>query len=113
MTDCVFCRVVAGEIDAAVLYRDDDVIAISDLNPQAPLHALVIPREHYPSLPDFVGSASAEGVAKIFSVASALGEKAHPGGFRLVVNTGAQGGQTVGHLHVHVLAGRQMSWPPG
>ncbi len=112
MSECIFCKIAAGEIRAAVVYRDDRVIAIEDLNPQAPTHLLVMPVAHYDTLAD----AAEDGrlTSALVAVASRLGrERGGARGFRLVVNTGPQGGQTVGHVHVHVLAGRAMTWPPG
>ncbi|HZZ65279.1 MAG TPA: HIT domain-containing protein [Candidatus Baltobacteraceae bacterium] len=111
--DCIFCRILAGEIPATVLYRDDEVAAIADLAPQAPEHILVMPVMHAENLESFVASAPAHVVSKLFEVASRIGKERGPSGFRAVINTGREGGQTVPHLHVHVLAGRPMSWPPG
>lgn len=111
--DCLFCRIVAGEIPATEVSRDADVLVICDLNPQAPKHLLVLPTQHYPDVAEFVGFAPPALVAKVFSVAGQVGREQSASGFRLVVNTGVDGGQTVGHLHIHVLAGRPMSWPPG
>lgn len=114
MPDCVFCKIVAGEIPAKIVHRDADVIAIEDLNPQAPAHLLVMPQEHFDTLSQLVADQRSDAlVARLFAVASQLGQKHGDGGYRLVVNTGHRGGQTVGHLHVHVLAGRAMTWPPG
>lgn len=113
MSDCIFCKIAAGEVPAKVVERDARAIAIEDLNPQAPTHLLVMPLEHHATLVDAT-AADAGIVSEVMSLASRLGAR-HGGdaGFRLVVNTGADGGQTVGHLHVHVLAGRRMTWPPG
>lgn len=114
MTDCLFCKIVAGEIPAQELYRDDDVIAISDVNPQAPKHLLVLPRKHYATISDIVKSDGGEALAgHLIGVATRVARDFGVDGFRLVVNTGEKGGQTVGHVHVHVLGGRQMTWPPG
>jgi len=114
MDDCIFCKIAAGEVPAKIVYRDDDVVAIEDLNPQAPAHLLVIPRDHFPTLVESIGEGGDALTAALFSVAARLGrEHGGAGGFRLVVNTGPDGGQTVGHVHVHVLAGRPMAWPPG
>jgi histidine triad (HIT) family protein len=110
--DCIFCKITSGDIPARTLYRDDEVVAIEDVNPQAPVHLLVLPSQHHPNiaaLTDRDGTL----VAKLFEVASRLGRERGNDGFRLVVNTGQSGGQTVDHLHVHVLAGRPMTWPPG
>ena len=114
MDDCIFCKIAAGEVPAKIVYRDDNVVAIEDLNPQAPAHLLVIPRDHFPTLVESIGDGGDALTAALFSVAARLGrEHGGAGGFRLVVNTGPDGGQTVGHVHVHVLAGRPMAWPPG
>jgi diadenosine tetraphosphate (Ap4A) HIT family hydrolase len=111
---CIFCRIAAGEIPAQEVYRDDLVFAIEDANPQAPSHLLVMPLAHYENVADLARSGDGMLMAKIFEVAADLGAKrGGADGFRLVVNTGSYGGQTVGHLHVHALAGREMSWPPG
>ena len=111
--DCIFCKIAAGDIPATMLYRDEHVIAIADLNAQAPTHLLVMPVEHYANVNDFVADASPEAVAALWRTAARLGREHGAEGFRLVVNTGSHGGQTVDHLHVHVLAGRPMHWPPG
>ena len=112
MDDCIFCKIGRGEIPATVVYRDRDVVGIEDLNPQAPTHLLVMPVGHHDSIVE--ASADAALAAHLIAVSAQLGkERGGEGGFRLVVNTGRDGGQTVGHLHVHVLAGRPMTWPPG
>jgi histidine triad (HIT) family protein len=112
MDDCIFCKIASGEIPAKVVYRDDAVLAIEDLNPQAPAHLLVIPAAHYASIVEAVDDGALAG--SMMAVAARLGkERGGDGGFRLIVNTGPDGGQTVAHVHVHVLAGRAMTWPPG
>ncbi len=115
MADCIFCKIAAKEIPAAAVYEDDCVIAFKDLEPQAPVHVLIIPKKHVGSLLGLTAEDKAL-VAHIHvdvvpKLAAELGlaEK----GFRVVVNTGAEGGQTVGHLHFHLLGGRAMQWPPG
>jgi len=113
-TDCLFCKIAKGEIPASVIYQDDRLIAISDINPQAPLHALIVPRQHIDSL----NALSAEHdalVGEMVRRAAALArERGYAdGGFRTVFNTNADAGQTVFHIHLHVLAGRRMGWPPG
>ncbi|MGA8098662.1 MAG: histidine triad nucleotide-binding protein [Candidatus Cybelea sp.] len=115
MDDCIFCKIARGEIPAKAVYRDDTAIAIEDVNPQAPTHLLVLPVKHYDTLGDTLAEADEESVAgRLFEIATRLGkERGGARGFRLVVNTGPDGGQTVGHLHIHVLAGRRMTWPPG
>jgi histidine triad (HIT) family protein len=113
MDDCIFCKIAAGEVPAKAILRDVDVIAIEDLNPQAPSHALVIPVSHHATITDLTRAEPAL-AARLIAVAAQLGaDRGGEQGFRLVVNTGEHGGQTVGHVHVHVLAGRRMSWPPG
>jgi histidine triad (HIT) family protein len=111
-SSCIFCKIIAGEIPARFVHRDESVVAIADVNPQAPDHLLVMPIEHVRDLAEFVRAEPAQTIAGLWQVAARLGAE-HPGGFRAVVNTGVDGGQTVDHLHVHVLAGRHMTWPPG
>jgi histidine triad (HIT) family protein len=112
MADCIFCKIVDGEIPAKVVYSDDDVVAIADINPQAPEHVVVMPRKHYANVSELAQASEAE-LGHLFAVASQIGAERGSNGFRLVANTGEQGGQTVDHVHVHVLSGRPMSWPPG
>ena len=113
-SDCIFCKIVRGEVPATFAYRDDDVVAIEDLNPQAPVHLLVLPRKHYADVGELVAAGDPRAAQTLLSAAARLGrQRGGPAGFRLVANTGTDGGQTVGHLHVHVLAGRPMGWPPG
>ncbi len=112
MDDCLFCRIGRGELPAAKVFDDGDVFAIEDLHPQAPVHLLVIPHVHRTNA-GALGPADGALAARLVAVAAELGGRLGSGGYRLVVNTGPQGGQTVGHLHLHVLAGRPMAWPPG
>ncbi len=111
--DCLFCRIVAGEIPATVVRETDTTVAFRDVNPQAPTHVLVIPREHLPHLAALADSPQL--LAAVLSEAAAVAEAegVAGSGWRLVFNTGDEGGQTVHHVHAHVLGGRQMSWPPG
>ncbi len=111
---CIFCRIIAGEIPAQLLYEDKLCIALRDLNPQAPVHALVIPREHIKSLND-AGQAEERTLGHLLHIATHVAKEQglEESGFRTVVNTGAGAGQSVFHLHVHVLGGRSFSWPPG
>lgn len=113
-SDCLFCRIVAGELPAAHVYSDDTVVAIRDLSPQAPTHVLLLSRRHIPSVRDLIAADTAT-VSAIFAAAArvATQEGIAEGGYRLVVNVGRDGGQTVDHLHVHLLGGRPMAWPPG
>ncbi len=112
-SSCLFCKIASGAIPATILYRDDELIAIADVNPQAPEHVLVMPVEHVANLADFADQASPERVARLFATASRIGRERGARGFRTVVNSGPDAGQSVDHLHVHVLAGRPMTWPPG
>jgi histidine triad (HIT) family protein len=111
--DCLFCRIVAGDIPATKLHEDALVIAIRDVNPQAPTHVLVMPVAHVASAADLTdGDATLLG--RLFSVAADIARREGlDGGWRLVSNVGPDGGQTVDHLHVHLLGGRRMTWPPG
>ncbi len=115
MADCIFCKIAQGEIPSTKVYEDDTVFAFRDLDPQAPEHVLVIPRKHIASVLEF-NAEDRELAAHILTevvpeIARNLGIDAS--GFRLVTNTGANGGQTVGHLHFHLLGGRSLMWPPG
>lgn len=113
MTECIFCKIAGGTLPAKVVHRDDGVVAIEDLNPQAPAHLLVMPIAHHANV-HALASRDPSLTARLLEVASKLGrERGGDRGFRLVVNTGSDGGQTVDHVHVHVLAGRRMEWPPG
>ena len=113
MADCIFCRIAAGEIPSNKLYEDDQLLAFYDLDPQAPTHFLVIPKAHIASAAEIAPQNSAV-VAHIYEVIARLAaELGLEQGFRVVTNCGPQGGQTVPHLHFHVLAGRDMTWPPG
>jgi histidine triad (HIT) family protein len=114
MSQCLFCRIAAGEIPAKVLYSDADVIAFQDINPQAPLHALVIPRKHIATINDLQPEDAAL-VGKLFLAAKQVAKEAGyaEDGYRVVMNCGLDAGQTVFHIHLHVLAGRALSWPPG
>jgi histidine triad (HIT) family protein len=111
--DCIFCKIIAGKIPAKLVHRDDDVVAIEDVNPQAPTHLLLIPRLHVPTLLDLKAE-DAHLPGAILAVAARLArERELESGFRVVVNNGAGAGQTVYHLHFHLLGGRPMQWPPG
>jgi|SRR5687768_7152939 histidine triad (HIT) family protein len=113
MADTVFGRILRGEIPAKVLHSDDRCIAIEDVDPKAPLHALVIPRKALKSVGD-ASPADEALLGHLLLVAKAVAEKAgHGQAFRVVANSGSGAGQSVPHLHLHVLAGRPLSWPPG
>lgn len=110
--DCLFCRVVAGDLPADVVHRGERVLAFRDIDPQAPTHVLVVPLEHHPD----VGTLATADPAALTEVVTAAQQIAAAEGnddFRLVFNTGARAGQSVFHVHGHVLAGRAMTWPPG
>ena len=110
---CIFCKIVRKEIPADEVLRDEHVVAFRDLNPQAPTHVLVIPTEHAAHLSDFTATANGERAARLLSAAAEIGRRFGRDGYRVVMNEGPDGGQTVHHLHAHVLAGRRMTWPPG
>ena len=113
MSDCVFCKIAAGEIPSKKVYEDDQVLAFYDLDPQAPVHILIIHKEHIGSVAEITVENSAV-VAHIFEVAAKLAKvNGLEDGFRELANTGKDGGQTVPHLHFHLLGGRSMKWPPG
>ncbi len=113
MEDCVFCKIVNKEIPSQVVYEDDKVMVFKDLEPQAPIHYLIIPRQHFNSIMNV--PAGNDIVQHIFMIAVKMAVKEGVGdeGFRVVNNCGELGGQTVNHLHFHFLAGREMKWPPG
>jgi len=112
--DCIFCRIVSGEIPSEKVYEDDLVTAFKDINPAAPVHVLVVPRRHIPSLAH-VEESDAGLLGRLLVTFSkiAVSQGLDRRGYRLVVNTGDDGGQTVGHIHFHLLGGRRMTWPPG
>lgn len=112
MEDCIFCQIVAGEIPGDVVHTTERTVAFRDLNPQAPVHVLVVPKQHFPNAAALAAGdpvASAELVSTAAAVAAAEGYD----DYRLVFNTGADAGQTVFHTHLHLLAGRPFTWPPG
>ena len=112
-SNCIFCKIAAGEIPSTKVYEDDTVLAFLDLDPQAPQHILLIPKTHIQSAADITAANSAV-VAHIFEVAAKIAaEKGFSEGFRVVTNCGEQAGQSVKHLHFHLLAGRDFTWPPG
>ncbi len=113
MNDCLFCKIAAGEIPSTKVYEDEFVYAFLDIAPQAPFHAVIIPREHIASAKEINGDNSFL-IAKVFEAAAKIAEKENlEKGFRIVNNCGEQGGQTVGHIHFHLLARRNLAWPPG
>jgi histidine triad (HIT) family protein len=110
--DCLFCRIAAGEIPSDRVYEDDEVVVFRDINPRAPTHVLAIPRRHIASAANLTGG-DGELLASIFAALRHVAEEAGLRGYRIVTNVGAESGQSVFHLHFHLLGGRPMSWPPG
>jgi histidine triad (HIT) family protein len=114
MQDCLFCKIAAGEIPSTILYQDDSVVAFADINPQAPQHVLLIPRRHLASMQDLTEEDGAL-LAHLFVVANTLAQRlgVSEDGYRFVTNVGPAAGQSVFHLHFHLLGGRKFGWPPG
>jgi histidine triad (HIT) family protein len=114
MTDCIFCQIAAGKLASDIVYEDDEVLAFNDMNPEAPTHILVVPRKHISNLND-AGPEDTTVIGKVVLTAALLAKQRGLGdqGYRLVVNTGKEAGQTVDHVHFHLLGGRFLSWPPG
>ncbi len=112
--NCIFCKIANGEIPAKKIYEDDRVLAFYDIAPQAPIHILIIPKKHFATLLE-IGEEDSQLIGHIFLVANKIAKelKIDESGFRIVVNCNRDGGQTVFHLHFHLLAGRPMHWPPG
>jgi histidine triad (HIT) family protein len=114
MADCLFCKIIAGEIPGTIVYQDERVVALRDINPQAPMHVLVVPRRHIASLDDLQPSDDnllGEMIRRAAAIALEHGHSDR--GYRAVFNCNADAGQTVFHIHLHVLGGRRFSWPPG
>jgi len=114
MVDCLFCKILKGQIPASIVYEDERLIAFKDINPQAPLHALIVPKRHIASLNELTAEDD-ELVGEMVRRAAALANQQGYAerGFRTVFNTNAEAGQTVFHIHLHLLAGRGLTWPPG
>jgi histidine triad (HIT) family protein len=114
MTDCLFCKMVRGEISPDIVYEDDDVLAFRDIHPQAPVHVLVVPKQHIATLDDLAPDDAAL-AGKLVLTAQAIARDLgfQDRGYRIVMNCNSDGGQTVFHIHLHLLAGRRMAWPPG
>jgi histidine triad (HIT) family protein len=114
MSDCLFCKIIARDIPGQIVFEDDDVVVLKDINPQAPLHVLIVPRRHIATLNDLAAGDDAL-VGSMFRRAAALA-KEHgyaERGYRTVFNTNREAGQSVFHIHLHLLAGRALTWPPG
>lgn len=114
MSDCVFCKIINGEIPSTKVYEDDDIYAFRDIEPQAPQHIVIIPKTHIGSANELCGD-NADLVGKVFLAAARIAKEQgfDEKGYRIVNNCGEDGGQTVHHLHFHLLAGRNLGWPPG
>jgi histidine triad (HIT) family protein len=113
-SDCIFCKILAGEIDADIVYQTDQVLGFRDLNPQAPMHVLIIPRRHISTIND-IDESDAEVIGQLFVAAkeiAAVEGLAEPG-YRVTMNCNEGAGQSVFHVHLHLLGGRQFTWPPG
>jgi histidine triad (HIT) family protein len=112
--ECIFCKIVSGDIPAKVVYRDDDVVAFEEIKPVAPTHLLIVPTVHIPSVRE-LGEDGGAVLQKLVNAANRLAKERdiHDQGFRLNINAGPNGGQTVYHLHIHLMGGRFMTWPPG
>ncbi len=111
MPDCIFCKIIKGEISATKVYEDEQILAFNDISPSSPTHILLIPKTHYDSLREANKAILGELLYRARELAQELGISET--GFRTVINTGKQGGQTVAHLHLHLLGGRNHNWPPG
>ncbi len=113
MSDCLFCKIIAGEIPSTKIYEDEYVYAFADIDPQAPFHAIVVPKIHITSAAE-INNQNSLYIAKIYEAIAKIAESEKlNGGFRVVNNCGKYGGQTVGHIHFHLLARRYLQWPPG
>jgi histidine triad (HIT) family protein len=114
MSDCLFCKIIGGQIPGQFVHQDDQLVAIKDINPQAPLHVLIIPRKHIPTLNDLAAEDDAL-VGSMHRLAAAIAAEHGYGarGYRTVFNVNREAGQTVFHIHLHLLAGRGLTWPPG
>ena len=114
MSDCLFCKIIAGEIPGQLVFQDDDLVAFKDINPQAPLHVLIVPRRHIATLNDLT-PADDTLVGSMFRAAATLAREHGYAdrGYRTVFNTNREAGQTVFHIHLHLFGGRSLAWPPG
>lgn len=114
MSNCIFCKIATGDIPATILYQDDLVVAFDDINPQAPIHKIIIPRKHIATLNE-VTNQEASLVGHMLHTASTIAKQLNiaDNGYRVLMNCNNHGGQTVFHIHAHLLGGRQMTWPPG
>ncbi len=113
MSDCLFCAIASGDIPATVVYSDHQVVVFRDLNPQAPTHVLAIPRTHYTNADALATAEPVLAGTLLAAVGTVARAEGLTDGYRVVFNTGSHGGQTVDHVHAHLLGGRQLTWPPG
>lgn len=113
MEDCLFCKIVKKEIPSEIVHENDNLIAFRDINPQAPTHILIIPREHFASLKEIPEEKKGILAELLLAARQIAEEKELSRGYRIVLNTGKESGQAVFHIHFHLLGGRQMAWPPG
>ncbi len=114
MSDCIFCKIASGDIPGDIVYQDDRVIAVNDIDPKAPVHILIMPKKHIPSLNE-IDDSNKDIMAHLLTVAANLAKAKGVAekGYRIVNNCGVQGGQSVEHIHFHLLGGRSLAWPPG
>jgi histidine triad (HIT) family protein len=114
MNDCLFCKIIDGQIPSTILYEDENLVAFNDVNPQAPLHVLIVPRKHVATLNELSKENDVLiGAMQRLAASLAKDNGVHEEGYRTVFNTNKNAGQTVFHIHLHLLAGRQLNWPPG
>jgi histidine triad (HIT) family protein len=114
VSDCIFCRIVAGEVQAEIVHEGEEVVAFRDVNPQAPTHVQVVPRRHVAAIAEFDAQDDASWLIELIEVANEVARsEGLDRGYRLVMNNGALAGQSVPHVHLHVVGGRQLGWPPG
>lgn len=110
MSDCIFCKIAKGELRTDFLYEDEQVLAFNDVQPQAPVHILLITRDHFQSVKEMTDERT---IGRLFTAGNAVAKKLGVNSYRFVMNTGKDSGQAVFHVHLHLLAGRKMNWPPG
>jgi histidine triad (HIT) family protein len=110
MEDCIFCKIAKGEFNTEFLYSDNEVVAFNDVNPQAPYHVIIIPRSHFGSIKEMDDDRL---IGRLFTAGNAVAKQLELDSYRFVINTGKEAGQSVFHVHLHLLGGREMKWPPG
>ena len=114
-SDCLFCKIINGDINADIVYETDHLLAFRDINPQAPTHVLIIPRRHVATINDIAAAEAEEEIGRLYSAAAHIAQQEgiESDGYRVVMNCNEAAGQTVFHLHLHLLGGRSLGWPPG